>query len=95
MPTDGRPLLSRPRYFAIACLVAVDHSQPRPGIRLRDHPRTHKLINVLITNNASADGDKLSKVLHKLDERSSSSLTRDQHAGKLDQICRGRGGFCG
>jgi hypothetical protein len=35
-----------------------------------------------------ADDEKLSDVLHKIDEPSLSSLIHDHQAGKLDQICR-------
>jgi hypothetical protein len=35
-----------------------------------------------------ADTDKLSDVLHKLDEPSLSKLVRDHGGGKLDWICR-------
>jgi hypothetical protein len=35
-----------------------------------------------------ADDDKLSDVLHKLDETSLSHLIRDHEAGNLEQICR-------
>jgi hypothetical protein len=34
-----------------------------------------------------ADSDKLSDILHKLDEPSLSKLIRDHEAGKLEQIC--------
>ena len=34
------------------------------------------------------DDEKLSDVLHKLDEPSLSALIQDHAAGKLDQICR-------
>jgi len=34
------------------------------------------------------DEDKLSDVLHKLDQTSLSHLTRDHDAGYLEQICR-------
>jgi len=34
------------------------------------------------------DDDKLSDVLHRLDEPSLSKLIRDHEAGKLDQICK-------
>jgi hypothetical protein len=36
-----------------------------------------------------ADDEKLSDILHKLDEPSLSHLVRDHEAGKLDQICSG------
>jgi hypothetical protein len=35
-----------------------------------------------------ADSDKLSDVLHKMDEPSLSKLVRDHEAGKLEQICK-------
>ena len=35
-----------------------------------------------------ADSDKLSDVLHKLDEPSLSKLVRDEEAGNLKRICR-------
>lgn len=34
-----------------------------------------------------ADTDKLSDVLHELDETSLSHLIRDYEAGRLDQVC--------
>jgi len=34
-----------------------------------------------------AESDKLSDVLHKMDEPSLSKLVRDHEAGKLEQIC--------
>ena len=34
-----------------------------------------------------ADSDRLSDVLHKMDESSLSKLVRDHEAGKLGQIC--------
>ncbi len=36
-----------------------------------------------------ADNDKLSGVLHRLDEPSLSRVIHDHNAGKLEQICRG------
>ncbi|MBV8752093.1 MAG: hypothetical protein JO328_04455 [Hyphomicrobiales bacterium] len=34
------------------------------------------------------DKEKLSEVLHKLDEPSLSSLIRDHESGRLEQVCR-------
>jgi hypothetical protein len=36
-----------------------------------------------------SDDEKLSDVLHRIDERSLSSLIRDHEAGSLDAVCRG------
>ncbi len=35
-----------------------------------------------------AESEKLSDVLHKMDEPSLSKLVRDHEAGKLEQICK-------
>jgi hypothetical protein len=36
-----------------------------------------------------ADNEKLSDVLHKIDEPSLSKLVRDEEAGKLEKVCSG------
>jgi hypothetical protein len=36
-----------------------------------------------------ADNEKLSDVLHRIDEPSLSKLVRDEEAGKLKQVCAG------
>jgi hypothetical protein len=42
----------------------------------------------LVLPDGCADNEKLSEILHKLDEPSLSHLLRDHDAGRLEQICR-------
>jgi hypothetical protein len=72
--------------------MAFDRRRDKNGQMSRKHGNT--LIGTLRKHYGKdfaygcADSDKLSDILHELDEPSLSKLMRDEEAGNLERICR-------
>ncbi len=72
--------------------MALERHRDKNGAISRKHGNTligtlRKTYGADFAKNC-AESDRLSDVLHKMDESSLSKLVRDHQAGKLEQICK-------